>query len=160
MMNPLSPSLFTILKSAILWMAVALPSVSMAAPADECPLPKNWRPQLDPETLEPILKESFRSPSGIIPQQALNQYLSIMAGQWDAELMETYLDLSRRLDSNGKRILLSEQTAWLTKREKEATRAGKSEEGGTLGPASYSETFITLTKARERDLQKRLSEVK
>ena len=122
----------------------------------ECLIPRGWQSQLDPESLEPILKVAFEASSGIIPQQALNQYLSIMAAQWDAKLLETYLTLTARLDAKGKRNLLTQQNDWLVKREKVSTKAAKSEEGGTLGATAYSEAFIRMTKERNAELLKRL----
>lgn len=134
------------------------PCTGWAAPTNSgCPIPRNWQPQLDPEELEPILKGAFEAPSGIIPQQALNQYLSIMADQWDARLLETYIALSIRLDETGKRSLLSEQNAWLAMRKKETSQAGKSEEGGTLAPAVALRNFIRMTKARDEDLWRRMT---
>ena len=132
--------------------------VEATEPSNPCPIPRGWQTQLDPESLEPILKGAFETPSGVIPQQALNQYLSIMTSQWDAKLMETYLTLLSGLNAQQKKKILTEQTKWLEKREKESTKAGKSEEGGSLGPTAYSETFIRMTKARAAELLKRLSE--
>ena len=135
-----------------------IPCTVLAEPLNfECPIPRNWQPQLDPEELEPILKSAFETSSGIIPQQALNCYLSIIASQWDAKLLETYIAVSIRLDEMGKRSLLSEQNAWLALREKKTSQAGKSEEGGTLGPAVALQNFIRMTKTRNEDLRRRLT---
>jgi uncharacterized protein YecT (DUF1311 family) len=145
-----------ILSTVIFVMSFAMSSIQAASPTELCLVPKGWVPQVDPESLEPILKGAFETPSKVIPQQALNQYLSIMATQWDAKLMENYLTLSSRLNTEEKKKLLTNQTDWLKKREKEATKAGKTEEEGTLGPSAYSETFIRMTKERNAELLKRL----
>jgi uncharacterized protein YecT (DUF1311 family) len=153
-------SVCSIFSTALFCVAVLMQSTKAAPSERECPIPKGWRTELDPESLGPILKGAFETPSGVIPQQGLNQYLSIMASQWDAKLMETYLTLSSRLNAEEKRNLLTQQTAWLTKRDKESTKAEKSEDRGTLGPTAYSEAFIRMTKARDAELLKRLSETK
>lgn len=135
-----------------------VPCTGLAAPPNsDCLIPRNWQPQLDPEELEPILKSAFETPSGIIPQQALNRYLTIIASQWDAKLLQTYIALSIRLDEKGKISLLSEQNAWLALREKKTSQAGKSEEGGTLGPAVALQNFIRMTKTRNEDLRRQLT---
>ena len=153
-------SLYSIVSTALFCAFLLTPPIKAMEPGNECQIPNGWQTQLDPESLGPILKGAFEPPSGIIPQQALNQYLSIMASQWDAKLMETYLTLSSRLDAKEKRKLLNLQTAWLAKREKESTKAGKSEEGGTSGPTAYSEAFIRMTKARDAELLHKISLLK
>ena len=115
---------------------------------------KDWHVDLEPETIDSILKSSFETETGVISQQRLNQYLALMSSIWNAKMLITYLKLSNKLAERDKAQLSSQQAAWLKRREKEATEAGEGEKGGSAESAMYSEAFIKLTRERCADFQK------
>ena len=70
--------------------------------------------------------------------------------------MLKYVQLSARLNVVEKEKLLEEQRIWLVDRDAKATRAGNDEAGGSVAPATYSQTYIELTKKRFQVLSDRL----
>lgn len=132
---------------AVIWMSALISRAQ--------DVPNGWNVRLDPEGLDLLLRQSLETEPGVMPQQAQNKYLAIMASVWDAKLLSSYVNVSQRLNDKERVKLRNEQEAWLKKREKEASEASKAEEGGSLSAATYSETFIKLTKERNAELQKR-----
>jgi uncharacterized protein YecT (DUF1311 family) len=149
------------------WLPILLTALVTAVPANaqqgsagkaaSPTLPKNWNVLLDPDDLDSLLKPGLEDGSGNIPQQTMNQYTATMASVWDAKLLVVYVTLADRLGAADKSKLRQEQAAWIAKREKQAQAASAGEEGGSLAPTEYSDTFITVTKERVAKLQARLA---
>jgi uncharacterized protein YecT (DUF1311 family) len=150
-------TVLTILLAVVVATAHANAQEGSAGKAASPTLPKNWNILLDPNDLDSLLKPGLEDASGDIPQQTLNRYLATMASIWDAKLLIVYVSLWDRLGAVEKTRLRQEQTAWIAKREKQAQAAGEGEEGGSLAPAMYSDTFIKLTQDRIAKLQTRLT---
>lgn len=133
------------------WLIVLAGSV-MYAGTETALIPQEWTPDIDVQTISEWSEAALKGPSGDIPQQGLNRYLAMLADVWDSKLMLAYVQLSAHLSVADKETLVKEQTMWLAKREAEAAKAEKSEAGGSVAPATYSQTYIDLTKKRYQEI--------
>jgi uncharacterized protein YecT (DUF1311 family) len=119
-------------------------------------VPQKWSPDIDVQTISEWSEAALKGPSGDIPQQGLNRYLAMLADVWDSKLMLAYIQLSAHLSVADKETLVKEQTIWLARREANASGAAKSEASGSDAPATYSQTYIDLTKRRYQEILDRL----
>lgn len=115
-------------------------------------IPPKWDPDIDVQTISEWSEAALKGPSGDIPQQGLNRYLAMLADVWDSKLMLAYVQLSAHLKASEKESFAKEQQAWLAEREAESQKAEQSEAGGSAAPATYSQTFIDLTKKRYQEI--------
>lgn len=144
----------------ILLFLLAISDVYAGSAQKTALIPSNWpSSDIDIQTFSEWGEEALKTPSGIIPQQALNRYHEMIAELWDARVMIAYVDLSTRLIRVEKERFKQEQEAWLKERTRISTAAAASENGGSVAATIYANAFIKNTEQRYKEICARLKEM-
>jgi len=117
----------------------------------EEPFPKGWSPDLS--EVATFLKRELQDAQG---QLVINRISGRLVEVSDAQLAIIYIQLWHQIPKPDQAILAKEQATWIKMREKAATEASLSEEGGSLSAYNYSAEFLKLTELRTKELQARM----
>ena len=110
--------------------------------------------------VEEMSREHCDIDSSYMGQQQMNAHSAEWYKLWDDELNSLWSRLSDELDAETKAKVLTEQRAWIKRKEGNATAAGLEAFGGSLQPLLESETAAEMTRARVYVLAGYLAEVR
>jgi len=128
----------------LLW----LPCASFAA---DDPLPKDWKPDLQP------LYQYLEDDSGDGPVTAIHRNRQWQMQIRDSQLELAYLRLWASLSEKAQTQLKAEQTRWLATRAKKAAAAAAGTDDETLASLKSMHASIKLTDQRISELRDRLA---